>query len=158
MALDQRFNDTEYMLSCGWGKILSHLKKQFDQWAIERLAKKGYKAFKMTYMPVIMNIDASGTNNNDLAVRSKVTKQAMSKVIKELQRAGYISSKKDPSDKRSVIFSLTAKGKNLIACAKESVGELMNEYRKELGRRNFDDTVHKLIGLVAYNDRKMNGQ
>src|SRR5579871_4036935 len=118
MALDSRFKDQDYILSCGWGKILAHLKKQFDQWAVDQLAQKGYKAFKITYMPVIMNIDPQGTNNNDLAVRSKVTKQAMSKVIKELQRSGYISSKTDPNDKRFTIFSLTAKGKNLIACAK----------------------------------------
>ena len=157
MALDPRFKDVEYMQSCGWGKILAHLKKQFDQWAVDRLAQRGYKGFKMTYMPVIMNIDPDGTSNNDLALRSKVTKQAMSKVIKELQKSGYISSKTDPTDKRSTIFSLTNKGKNLIACAKESVGELMNEYRKEVGKKNYDDLLQKLISIVEYNDKKMNG-
>jgi len=46
MALDQRFQDKNYILSCGWGKILHHLRKQFDLWATERLANKGYKGFK----------------------------------------------------------------------------------------------------------------
>ena len=91
MALDSKLNDTAYIHECGWGKVLSHLRKQFEQWAIERLARKGYKDFKMTYMPVIMNIDLNGTNNNDLAQRAQVTKQAMSKVVKELQNSGYIT-------------------------------------------------------------------
>ncbi|HLZ16677.1 MAG TPA: MarR family transcriptional regulator [Cyclobacteriaceae bacterium] len=156
MALDHIFKDVAYIQSCGWGKVLSHLKKQFDKWAVERLAQKGYKGFKMTYMPVIMNIDLNGTNNNDLAVRAKVTKQAMSKVIKELQKSGFISSRTDPNDKRSVIFQLTTKGKSFIMSARESVGELMNEYRKEFGKKTFDDLLHKLVAIVEYNDRKMN--
>jgi len=156
MALDPKFNDKAYILSCGWGKILNHLRKQFDLWAIERLTRKGYKEFKMTYMPVIMNIDMNGTNNNDLAVRAQVTKQAMSKVIKELQRSGYISSKTDPRDKRSTIFMLTSKGKNLILCARESVGELMDEYRKLIGKKNYDDLLAKLVTIIDHMDKRHN--
>ncbi len=157
MALDHKLQDSEYILDCGWGKVLVHLKKQFDQWATDRLTQKGYKDFKIHYMPVIMNIDLNGTNNNDLAVRAKVTKQAMSKVIKELKKLGYISSKTDPKDKRSVIFSLTTKGRSLVIGARESVAELMNEYRKKLGKKNFDDLLKKLVSIIDYNDNKMNG-
>lgn len=156
MALDHIFKNVDYIQSCGWGKILSHLKKQFDRWAVERLAQKGYKGFKMTYMPVIMNIDLNGTNNNDLAVRAKVTKQAMSKVIKELQELGYISSKTDPNDKRSTIFRLTSKGNNFILCARETVGELMDEYRKLMGKKNFDGLLWQLVSIIEHMDKKLN--
>jgi DNA-binding MarR family transcriptional regulator len=157
MALDSKLNDTAYIQECGWGKVLSHLRKQFEQWAIERLAKKGYKDFKMTYMPVIMNIDLNGTNNNDLAQRAQVTKQAMSKVVKELQQSGYISSRQDPKDKRSVIFTLTAKGKDFILGSRASVAELMNEYRKLLGKKNYEILLRDLITIIEYNDKKLNG-
>jgi len=156
MALDQIFHDKDYILSCGWGKILNHLRRQFDSWAIERLAQKGYKGFKMTYMPVIMNIDMNGTSNNDLALRAKVTKQAMSKVIKELQKSGYISSKTDPDDKRSTIFKLTSKGQSFIWCARETVGELMDEYRKLIGKKNYDGLLTQLVTIIAYMDKKLN--
>ena len=156
MALDQRFQDKNYIISCGWGKILHHLRKQFDLWATERLANKGYKGFKMTYMPVIMNIDLTGTSNNDLALRAKVTKQAMSKVIKELQKSGYISSKTDPNDKRSTIFKLTSRGEGLIQCAKESVSELMDEYRKLIGKKNYDGLLMQLVNIIEHMDKKIN--
>ncbi len=156
MALDHKFNDKEYILSCGWGKILNHLRKQFDIWAIDRLSQKGYKGFKMTYMPVIMNIDLNGTNNNDLAIRAKVTKQAMSKVIKELQKSGYISSKTDPNDKRSTIFKLTSKGNSFIKCARESVGELMDEYRKLIGKKNYDGLLAQLVTIIVHMDKRIN--
>jgi DNA-binding MarR family transcriptional regulator len=108
-------------------------------------------------MPVIMNIDMNGTNNNDLAVRAKVTKQAMSKVIKELQELGYISSKTDPQDKRSTIFRLTSKGNSFIMCARETVGELMDEYRKLLGKKNFDSLLTQSVTIIEYMDKKLNG-
>ncbi len=104
-----------------------------------------------------MNIDLNGTNNNDLAVRAKVTKQAMSKVIKELQELGYISSKTDPNDKRSTIFKLTSKGNNFIMCTRETVGELMDEYRKLMGRKNFDGLLWQLVSIVEHMDKKLNG-
>ncbi len=157
MALDHIFKDTDYIQLHGWAKVIKHLKEQFDQWAIDRLAKKGYTDFKMTYMPVIMNIDMTGTNNNELANRANVTKQAMSKVINELKKSGYISSKTDPTDKRSTIFSLTSKGKSFVMSARASVAQLMNEYRKEMGKKNYDDLLQKLVSIIEYNDKKMNG-
>jgi DNA-binding MarR family transcriptional regulator len=155
--MDEKLRDTAFILQCGWGKVIAHLRKQFEHWATGRLAQKGFKGFKMVYMPVIMNIDLEGTNNNDLAKRAQVTKQAMSKVVKELQHMGYITSKTDPNDKRSTIFMLTAKGKNFIQGARDSVAELMEEYRSVLGKKNFDETLHNLLALIQYNNKKLNG-
>src|SRR5258706_10179550 len=131
MALDRKLKDPEYIKMYGWGKILSHLKKQMDHWAIEQITKNGFKDFKISYMPVIMNIDMNGTRNNELANCSKMTKQAMSKIVKELQKKGYISAKTDTTDKRGVIFSLTTRGKDFIMIARKCIEGLMNEYRKE---------------------------
>jgi DNA-binding MarR family transcriptional regulator len=107
-------------------------------------------------MPVIMNIDLNGTSNNDLALRANVTKQAMSKVIKELQKSGYISSKTDPDDKRSTIFRLTSKGESLIQTAKESVSDLMDEYRKLIGKKNYDGLLMQLVNIIEHMDKKLN--
>jgi DNA-binding MarR family transcriptional regulator len=157
MVNDEKLKDIDYIQQCGWGKVLGHLRKQFDYWATEHFVKKGYKGFKLAYMPVIMNIDMDGTNNNDLAKRAQVTKQAMSKVVKELHKMGYITSRTDPDDKRSVIFLLTAKGKNFIVSARASVGELMNEYREVLGKKNFDELLSNMVKLVHYNHKKLHG-
>jgi len=157
MALDRRFQDQDYILSHGWGKILSHLRKQFDSWALDLFAQKGYKGFKMAYMPVIMNIDKEGTRNNDLASCSKMTKQAMSKIVKELQKKGYVSAKTDPIDKRGVIFTLTKRGNDFLMGARTRVSGLMEEYRQEMGKKNFDDIMNKLITIIEYNDKKLNG-
>jgi DNA-binding MarR family transcriptional regulator len=156
MGLDHRLKDATYLCTYGWGKVISHLKKQMDQWSIEQLSSNGYKDFKIAYMPVIMNIDMEGTNNNDLALRARVTKQAMSKVVKELQQKGYITSKTHPKDKRGVIFTLTPRGKDFVKCAKAAVGNLMDEYRAEFGKKKFNDLVMQLVSVIEFNESKLN--
>lgn len=155
MDLDQRLRDTEYIKLHSWGKVLTYLKKQFDDWATNRLCDGGYKTFKMVYMPVLMNIKVEGTNNNDLARTARVTKQAMSKVAKELQELGYIKTKTDQKDKRSTIFMLTDKGKKLVIEARLAVQDLTNEYRTLLGQKEFDNMVLMLEKIIEYTDKKL---
>lgn len=155
MSLDQKLKDTEYIKTNSWGKILTYLKRQFDQWATLKLNENGYKHFKMAYMPVLMNIKAEGTNNNELAKSARVTKQAMSKVAKELIDNGYIKTKTDPSDKRSTIFLLTDKGKKLVIEARVCVKELMDEYRALVGGDDFDRTLQVLLKIIDYTDDKL---
>jgi DNA-binding MarR family transcriptional regulator len=155
MSLDEKLRDTEYIKMHSWGKIITYLKRQFDQWAAQKLASHGYKNFKMAYMPLLMNIQAEGTNNNELARNARVTKQAMSKVAKELHELGYIRTKTDPTDKRSTIFMLTDKGKKLVIEARIGVKELMDEYRSVIGKEEYDNTIQVLLKIVEYTDQKL---
>jgi DNA-binding MarR family transcriptional regulator len=127
-------------------------------WAEERLRREGHEDFKMVYMPVIMNISPHGTNNRELAKHCRVTKQAMSKVAKELQQLGYIRSKIDPADKRSAIFSLTDRGKKLVVRALECVDDISNQYRKLVGVENFEQATVTLKKILDYNDAILLGR
>src|SRR5690348_4370446 len=109
--LDKQLLDTYQQKQKSWGRLLSILKRQFEAWAITELENHGYDDFKMGYMPLLMNIHPEGITNNELAKTAKVTKQAMSKVVKELVEAGYITTEIHGRDKRSSIISLTTKGK-----------------------------------------------
>jgi DNA-binding MarR family transcriptional regulator len=156
MALDRKLQDPEYVRMYGYAKIISVLKKQLDKWALAELKNNGFKDFKIAYMPVIMNIDLHGTRNFDLAMCAKMTKQAMSKLVKELQKKGYVLAKADANDKRGVVFMLTARGKDFVNSARKCFSSLMNEYRKEFGKKEFDDLTFKLINIIEYNDKKLN--
>lgn len=153
-SVNQLLKDTEFLKQHSWGKILSYLKRQFDAWTTDQLLKNGYKNFKIAYMPVIMNIGPDGTNNNDLAKHARVSKQAMSKVLQELLQAGYIKAKTAEQDKRSMVLLLTDKGKKLVVEARLCVKSLMDEYRQEIGEKEFEQTIQVLLKIIEYNDRK----
>lgn len=155
MTLDEQLAETEYIKNHNWGKLLSISKRQFDEWATRRLSSHGYENFRMVYMPVLMNISQEGTNNNDLACNARVTKQAMSKVAKELQQLGYIKSKASPDDKRSTIFFLTDRGKKLKIQARLSMQELTDIYRKEFGKEEFDNALDLLFRIMDFTENKI---
>jgi DNA-binding MarR family transcriptional regulator len=155
-TLDEKLLQTEYMKQQSWGKIVSYLKRQFDSWTTAQLAANGYKNFKTAHMPVLMNITIDGINNNELAKRARVSKQAMSKVLKELTVLGVVKTKTDPSDKRSSIVLLTDKGKKLVIDARLCVKSLMDDYRKEFGKEKFDQHMIFMTKLIEYNDERWN--
>lgn len=152
-SLDQQLAESEYLKSDNWGKILGISKRQFDEWAMQRLASHGYADFKMVYMPVLMNIKSEGTNNNELAAYAKVTKQAMSKVARELQHMGYIKARTSAEDKRVTIFSLTERGKKLVIQARLSVKDLMDTYRQKFGTEEFDKTLTLLKRIMEFTEQ-----
>ena len=155
MDLDKQLRETEILKAQSWGKLLSICKKQFEEWSINRLCSHGYDNFKIAYMPVLMNIKLEGTSNNELAKVARVTKQAMSKVVKELTDMGYIKSKVSPEDKRNSIISLTDKGKKLVIEARYAVRDLMNEYREVFGKKEFDLMLQLMQKMIEYNDQKL---
>jgi DNA-binding MarR family transcriptional regulator len=136
------------------GKLISHLKRHFDAWAMAEFAGHGYADFKMGYMPLIMNIHPEGITNNELAKKARVSKQAMSKVVKELTEADYITTETDGRDKRSAIIYLTPKGKKLVISARERVLTLEKEYEKVLGKKELVQFKEMLVRLIDYHDSK----
>jgi len=154
-ALDKKLIETEYARHQNWVRLASIMKHQFTEWATARLIRGGYDDFKMVYMPVLMNVTPEGTNNNELANHCRVTKQAMSKVAKELQKRGYIKSKTDSADKRSTIFMLTDRGKKLVIETRACVKELTTEYQALVGVEKFDQVTEILNRIIDHNDRSL---
>lgn len=135
-----------------WGKLISRLKKEFDARVAAELAHEGYGDFKMGYMQLLMNIRPEGVTNNELARCAKVTKQAMSKLVKELVEDGFIRTETHGQDRRSSVIYLTTRGKKLVITARSKVQELEKEYHKLLGRQRFEDLRTMLATILAYHE------
>jgi len=136
------------------GRLLNMWKRFFDDWAYEELNQLGYDYFKMAYMPFIMNISETGSTNNEIAIKAKVTKQAMSKVVKELLAYDLIKIKKHETDARAALIFLTQKGKDLIADTKKCVGELSTEYIDIIGERNYKVMIDSMYKIVKHHELK----
>ena len=154
--LDTILRETEQIKVRSWGKVLSYLRRQFEAWTTEKLSDQGYSDFSMAHMPLIMNIKPEGTNNNELAAIAKISKQAMSKVVKDLLQKGYIETKTDAADKRSTIISLTEKGKRFVIKARYCVQELTVEYHNLLGKKEYEHMIDNLQKIIDYNEKHHN--
>jgi DNA-binding MarR family transcriptional regulator len=155
--LDKQLQEFYQQKHKSWGKLISMLKRQFDHWATAELAENGYEDFKMGYMPLLMNIHPEGITNTELAKKAKVSKQAMSKVVKELQEGGYIQTEIHGQDKRSAIIYLTAKGKKLVLSARGKIFNLEKEYEAVIGKKKFEELKETLEKLIDYHDQRPDG-
>lgn len=150
--LDKQLQKVKQMSHPNWGKLISRLKKEFDAQITGALGQEGYGDFKFGYMQLLMNIELQGVTNNELARRAKITKQAMSKLVKELVEDGYIRTEAHELDRRSSIIYLTTKGKKLVIVVRSKVQELEKEYHKLLGRQRFEDLKETLAKVLAYHE------
>jgi DNA-binding MarR family transcriptional regulator len=154
MNLDEELIKTEAFKAKSWGKIISHLKREFDYWATNEIEKHGFKGFKMAYMPVFMSIAPEGISNNELAVKAKVTKQAMSKVVRELHRLGYIKTQVHKKDNRSIMISLTEKGKKLAVNARISVMGLTAQFENLVGEKRYKLLTNDLLKILVFQESR----
>lgn len=150
MDLDKRFLKVKEMKKASYGRLVSLQKRFFDEWAIANLANVGYPDFKIGYFAILMNINLEGSTNNELAEKVCVTKQASSKVIKEIEEYGLVTSVLDESDSRKVLIKLTKRGKEFVIKATEEVYKKMAEYEKLVGKENFKIAMETMFKIMQY--------
>ena len=135
-----------------FGKVTNQLRRTFDEWALNELARQGYPNFKMAYMPFLMNIGLEGNTNKEIAAKCKVSKQAMSKVVKELVEMNLIKVETHETDKRSATIYLTTKGKQMMFTAKTEVLTLTQQYRKIIGDKNYEVMIDAMLAIIDYHE------
>lgn len=158
MNLNEQFIKARKLKEKNYGKLVQLQKRFFDEWALERLNQKGYVRFKLSYMAFLMNIDEHGISNKELAEKAHVTKQAMSKVMKELEKLGLVESKTHEEDARMSVISLTDKGKQMVITVVENVCEKMDEYEALVGKANFQQAMDTMFIILEYEKVKMAGK
>jgi len=150
--LDKQLLASQQYKERSWVKLISVLKRQMDAWATAEVAREGYDDFKLAHMPLLMNISPEGITNTELAKKARVTKQAMSKVVNELNDLGYIDTIGHDTDKRSSVIRLTVKGKKLVVAARNCVSGLEAEYERKFGKKRFEDAKDMLLQVIKYNE------
>jgi DNA-binding MarR family transcriptional regulator len=123
---------------------IGHLRKYFD-----RLTKEGAKDFGLNHgefhtLVKLRWATDEGLTPGALAERLVLSTGAMTNRLDRLEEAGLVRRDRDPSDRRGVIVSLTAKGRETIDRAVAELGE--NE-RRQLAVLSPDDR-RRLNGLL----------
>lgn len=135
-------------------KLIYLLKRCMDEWNEKKLCRVHYPGFNHAHLPVFMSIGQSGISNNELAVKLNVTKQATSKIIKELEEINMVTSEKSHTDARSVILHYTADGEKYYQYIKNQIGQLEDQYKKIVGAKNYEIAIDVLVKLVDFHEKQ----
>jgi DNA-binding MarR family transcriptional regulator len=79
------------------------------------------------------------------------TKQAASQLIDAMERDGYVDRRRDPSDARAKVVSITAKGARLLAEVEQIYAEIEAEWSGHVGEGRMAEVRATLtVGLAGF--------
>lgn len=128
------------------------LKHHTDKLAANHLATLVPTDFNLTFMPYFMNIGHQGISNINLVNKIMVTKQGVSKTVKELERLGLAYTKKSETDARSIMILLTEEGKKLHDTICQMADEVTAEYIKLVGAKRYEQFIDTFIKISKWHE------
>jgi MarR family transcriptional regulator, temperature-dependent positive regulator of motility len=134
------------------GQLLHFLSNAFEQRTLAKCHKRGHRKFRGSHSSVIAQLDAEGLCLGDLAERIGISQQATGKLVRDLERAGYVGSHPDSRDKRSRIIQLTASGAALQSDIADILREIRDEYLEILGDpglQNFEQQLRNAADALT---------
>jgi DNA-binding MarR family transcriptional regulator len=119
--------------------------------AIERdMAEAG--TISLAWYDVLLELNAAPDRRlrmQDLAARAVLSRTRISRVVSELEDAGYVERVPDPNDGRATLASITSTGRTALARAAplylRGIEEHFNRHLTETGRRAIATTLQRVI-------------
>ena len=133
-------------------RLLYLLKRLSDEWYCTKLCHANLEGFNNSYLPLFMSIGTKGISNGKLASTLNITKQAASKVIKELEELRLVKSEKCSTDGRSMMLYLTEDGIHFYEHIRDQMTVLEQEYKKVVGAKNYETAINVMLKLVDYHE------
>lgn len=131
------------------GQLLHFLSDAFELRTLVKCRARGHRKFRNSHSPIIEQLDTSGLCLGDLAERIGISQQATGKLVRDLERAGYVDSHPDCHDKRSRIIQLTAAGTLLQRDMAEVLHEVHDEFGEILGENGLQNIEQQLRNAAS---------
>jgi DNA-binding MarR family transcriptional regulator len=104
------------------------------------LAQNGFADIKPWHHAVLRNLGEDGSRPSELAARAGITRQAVTKVVDELERLDLVRRDPDPDDRRGVIVRYTDRGRAGLDTARKRMLDLEADFAKRVGAKRWADT------------------
>src|SRR5205809_8058991 len=127
------------LLRIPWEAVQRHM--------LERLHERGFGDFDAAYLNVFQYPGPQGARPSDLAVRLRISKQALNHLLGQLEKLGYLERQPDPDDLRSKRIALTARGNSAIRVIREAVAEIESSWAQQLGTKRVTQLRQLLLDV-----------
>jgi DNA-binding MarR family transcriptional regulator len=141
----RRFNDQNLV------RLLRTVERHITNQISRELQVYGYHAVSARHLQVFENLDTEGVSIIQLAQRAGISKQAMSKMVKEVALEGLVDVVTDSRDNRVQLVNVTEKGAGLISDIRRETTRRCDELllqnivtREEIEQAS--NTFNKLLG------------
>lgn len=155
MATPKQLRELQESRRYGIGRLLLLARRDF----LSRLASRmdvdgdGYQATQARNL-LLPYIDVEGTRGVDLARRMGVSKQAVARMVKELEEDGLLCREADSADGRAAIVRFTPYGLQYIMRMHKCIKQIEADYDRMFGHDQMQAVRQTLAG-IAYTDQNI---
>jgi DNA-binding MarR family transcriptional regulator len=117
------------------GLLCFIVQRAMEDRVLTDLAAAGFDDITVAQARVLARVGAKGTRLTDLAEQARVTKQTVTFMVDQLERAGYVSRLPDPVDARARLVTFAERGLAAQEVARRTEVVVQQEWTHHLGRR-----------------------
>jgi DNA-binding MarR family transcriptional regulator len=131
------------------GFLLARASQRFNELLLERFATAGYPEVRASFGSVLVPLFASGELRlGHIAAAARLSKQAMTTLVRQCEDAGLVERQRDPDDGRAQLVRLTRRGRKFQAVAEQVLAELDARVVEALGTHTRDALIEALKGVM----------
>jgi DNA-binding MarR family transcriptional regulator len=131
------------------GFLLAKASQHFNALLVERFAGRGFQDVRASYGSVLVPLfERDGLRLGELAAVSRLSKQALTGLVKLCERDGLVVRERDVDDGRAFRVFLSARGRRFQAVADDVLRALDEDLVRSLGTRKRDALVEALKGVI----------
>jgi DNA-binding MarR family transcriptional regulator len=134
------------------GILLFVAYRAMESRAMEALAAAGIDDITLAQARVFERVGPRGTRLTDLAEQAQVTKQTAKFLVDQLERAGYVERRPDPTDRRARLICVSRRGARAVRLANAEVARVEAEWEDHLGARDMARLRRTLVRLREITD------
>lgn len=128
--------------------LLMRASRAVNEATLAELDPAGESGVRLAHVPVIAALEAGGSRLVDLASRVGVTRQATAALVRDLERAGIVTTRPDHDDRRATRVFLTEAGAAFCRRAVAYVRAREASIAREIGEADIA-TVRAVLGRLA---------
>lgn len=136
------------------GRLFVRAARVFQEEAVQRIHAAGYAEFKLADNAVLVHLEEGGNRISELARRSGITKQGISKLVHDLERRGWVTKVPDPTDGRAQLVQYTEEGQRMLHGAVTVVEALDAEMIELVGAERGEQMRETLMELLEKLDEQ----
>jgi DNA-binding MarR family transcriptional regulator len=120
------------------GRLLRDAYRRFDEELAAGMSDTREQfGVRPVHDAVLAHLDRDGTRASVLAERSRLTRQAITQLVDELEQRGVVTRRPDPADGRAKIIQYTPEALKHFDATRAVIAALERRWASELGRRNY---------------------
>lgn len=121
------------------------LYRVLHQWSDKKWHEDGWHDIQPEHLKLVSIIGDSEWNNNELAKRAGISKQAMSKMVNLLEGRGFINVIPDEKDSRAKIITISKKGVEFMEYFYKNNIEFSRQFMDIISK----DKINKLTEMLS---------